>query len=205
MLMASRRYNLGKRAVSVAETRRRILDAAATAYCELGIHTTSIQEIARRADLSPATILNHFPESDVLVDAVIVHIIESLQLPSREIFEGVEDTRARLSLLIDQLYDFYERSEVWVALFFRERSDVPALAKGEARVMKAIGDLLLAALGPLANDEKTRSVAGAAVDPGFRGALVRAGLSEPLAREIATEFVLVWLNNHLTEAREGGS
>jgi hypothetical protein len=51
----SRPYRLGKRAINLGETRRRIVEGAADAYAERGVQATSMQEVARRADVAPAT------------------------------------------------------------------------------------------------------------------------------------------------------
>ena len=49
-----------------AATRERILDAALACYRERGIGATSLQAVARRAEVSAATVLNHFGSAEEL-------------------------------------------------------------------------------------------------------------------------------------------
>lgn len=197
-MTARRTYDLGKRAAAVDETRRRILDAAAQAYRDLGIRATSMQEVARRADVAAGTVLHHFPDPDGLAEAVVARITESLDLPTRRDFADARSGQARIAGLIREIYRFYDRGEAWVEMHFRERTQVPALAAGEAKVMGAIGDLMHWALGPLAHVPEVRAVVSSALDPGFRGALLRNGLSGPQAAEVATELVTRWLGSRLS-------
>jgi AcrR family transcriptional regulator len=190
----SRPYKLGKRAIAVGETRRRILDGAAQAYAEHGVRATSMQEVARRADVAPATVLNHFADPDRLVEAVVAHITDELAVPDPAIFDGLEATEARARALLAAVYAFYERSERWVAMFFRDRDDVPALRAGEAAVRAAIGDLVSVALGDQAGDVELVQVVGAALDPAFRGALIRAGHSPDDAIRQAGDLVVAWMS-----------
>ena len=98
--MAPRTYTLGKRAAQVAQTRDRILDPAAALFREQGIRATSMQEVARRADVAPATVLNHFPTPDLLTEAVLAHIAETLHVPSSRIFQGAFTVEERLRRLV---------------------------------------------------------------------------------------------------------
>ena len=52
-----RAYRLGKRATQKDSTRGRIVQAAIDLYTERGISQTSMQQVARRADVAPATVL----------------------------------------------------------------------------------------------------------------------------------------------------
>ena len=63
-----RRYTLGKRAEARAETRRRILDAAAAVFSNKGYHGATISEIAEEADVAAGTIYNYFDsKADLLI------------------------------------------------------------------------------------------------------------------------------------------
>ena len=64
-----RRYTLGKRAGPKADTRARILAAAVEIYRDRGMAAASNLAIAHAADVSPATVRNHFPDSAGLVAA----------------------------------------------------------------------------------------------------------------------------------------
>jgi len=79
--MSPRRYSMTVRAGQAAQTRERILDAALAGYRERGIGGTSLQAIARRADLSAATVLNHFGSADELARVVVGRLTDALQIP----------------------------------------------------------------------------------------------------------------------------
>lgn len=200
-MRVKRAYNLGKRAASIEATRRRVLEAAAECYQALSIGATSMQEVARRADVAPGTVLHHFPDPNRLAEEVVAHLMASLELPSPSVFEGVDRRETRVDLLVHGVYGFYERSQPWVAMFLRERDKVPALAEGEATVKAAIADLVAMALGSDESDPEVRSVVGAAVDPGFLEALMRSGFSCAQATRVAAGMVRAWLAAHGNDAR----
>ena len=54
--MSPRKYSMDKRKAAVEETRQRILEATLALHAEKGIFGTSWQDIAKRADVSVATL-----------------------------------------------------------------------------------------------------------------------------------------------------
>lgn len=56
-------------------TRTRLLDAAYEQFCRTGIQRSSMEEIARRADLSRITLYRKFDTKDALVDQVLLREI----------------------------------------------------------------------------------------------------------------------------------
>jgi TetR/AcrR family transcriptional regulator len=79
-------------------TRDRILDAAERLFAERGLAGTAVRDIARAADLKPASLYNHFDGKQELYDAVIERgvrpLLEVIQaLPAREhSAENIDDT-----------------------------------------------------------------------------------------------------------------
>jgi AcrR family transcriptional regulator len=69
--MCPRKYRLGKREVEIQATRDTILRAAKDLFQESGYHRTSIEDVARRADVAPATIYYQFGTKPGLLDAVL--------------------------------------------------------------------------------------------------------------------------------------
>lgn len=69
--MAPRPYQLGRRETAVQETRQRVIDAARAMIVEEGFHRTSLEDIARRADVSRATVYYQFTNKRGLLEAVI--------------------------------------------------------------------------------------------------------------------------------------
>lgn len=194
--MSPRLYRLGKRAEGVADTRRQILGGAADAYVDLGVRGTSMQEVARRADVAPATVLNHFGTPHKLAQAVVDDIIEDLALPEMTVFDDIPDVVDRIRMLIDELYDFYERSDRWFVMFTRERDTVPAFQEGERRVHETMRQLIVNALGDQSSDADLKTMVEAASHPALRQALLDVTGSPTDAKAKAQEIVEVWYETH---------
>jgi AcrR family transcriptional regulator len=107
--MTPRRYQLGKRAAAVAETRARIVEAARAVFSEDGFHRAAVDEVARRADVSRATVYYQFGSKLGLVAAVLDDIERSGGLErviaSAGLPDAVEATRR----------SFEEGSRFWAA------------------------------------------------------------------------------------------
>jgi AcrR family transcriptional regulator len=175
--MAPRAYSMERRARQVAATRERILDAAAAAYREHGIRGTSMQEVARRADVAPGTVLNHFATPAALAVAVLDRIQGSLEVPDTRVFHGIRSRSGRIRRLVSEMFAFYDRSQVWYEAFQAEIDDVPALQDGLGRFWASIHLLYGEVFGPLLDDARLRGTVFGLTNPATLGALREAGLS----------------------------
>src|SRR6478735_4583029 len=108
-----RSYDLGQRAAPKAQTRARIVAAALEIYRNRGLAGASNLAIAKAADVAPATIRNHFPDPADLPKAVFQAMLEGLDIPTAEIFEGAASLRERVERLAFALAALYERGEAW--------------------------------------------------------------------------------------------
>ena len=108
--MSPRRYSMSVRAEQAAQTRERIIDAALSCYRETGIAATSLQAVARRAEVSAATILNHFGSANGLARIVIaVHVCRFSDQVFDQLLRRIPDIEAdslarrerRIRLLFD--------------------------------------------------------------------------------------------------------
>src|SRR6187402_751072 len=104
-----RKYDLGQRAAPKAEVRARIVAAALEIYRDRGLAAASNLAIARAADVAPATVRNHFPEPGDLAKAVFEAMLDELDVPTTEIFDGADSLRERVTRLAESLAAFYER------------------------------------------------------------------------------------------------
>jgi AcrR family transcriptional regulator len=94
------------------ETRRLILDAAATELAQSGLRDTSIGKIAKLAGVSARTVYRHFPTHEALIEALAawasdaattLHYPETLdQLPSAAVrlFRAFDERKALIRALI---------------------------------------------------------------------------------------------------------
>ncbi len=77
-------------------TRTRLLDAAYEQFCRLGIQRSSMEDIARRAQLSRITLYRKFESKDALVDQVVLREI-------RRYFTQFLDDIARADSVADRV------------------------------------------------------------------------------------------------------
>src|SRR6188508_894881 len=144
-----RPYNLGQRAAPKAEVRARIIAAALAIYRDRGLAAASNLAIARAADVAPATVRNHFPETGDLARAVFDAVLEELEIPTPEIFDGAEDLRARIDRLARALADFYERSAPWWRAYEREPELIQVWGGGVDQYYADVEKLMRVGLGDL--------------------------------------------------------
>jgi AcrR family transcriptional regulator len=192
-----RHYNLGKRAGQKAETTQRIIDAAAALYQEHGISATTMLEVARRADVAPGTVLNHFSSADALAKAVVDQVVGSLRLPSERIFNGVDAVPDRVDRLAHELLAFYDRSESWYAVWAREPTGVAAWAAAEADFYAAFDRLIRAALGPLSGQESNVMVVSTALGAEVYSGLRARGLATSQVAATVIDLLRPWLESRL--------
>jgi AcrR family transcriptional regulator len=191
--MAPRKYTLGKRKIAVAETRQRIIDAAVVIFQEKGISNTSMQDVAHKADVAPGTVLNHFPAPDDLVAAALVHLTDVLEVPTEEIFAGLDTVEQRTAKLVRELAAFYERSNPWYRIYEQDKDRVKALTEGEARFRGTVDTLVKMALDHLSTDDRTVAIVTALINPSMFGVLRARGLSMEAAADLVVDLLLLWL------------
>jgi AcrR family transcriptional regulator len=188
-----RRYNLGQRATSKDETRARILAAALGILRDRGLSGTSNLAIARAADVAPATVRNHFPGEGDLARAVFDALLVELRIPTPAIFDGVDDLRGRVERLARELADFYERGEPWWRAYEREPDLINVWGGGVDQYYAEIERLMRAALGGLADDERSVAVVASVIGPPTFFALRGRGLSSADAVRLSLELAIPWL------------
>jgi AcrR family transcriptional regulator len=194
-----RTYALGKRATRQAETRRRIVDAALALYQEKGVSATTMQDIARRADVAPGTVANHFGSAASLATEVTARILADLRMPTPDLFDGLERLPDRIGLLVRELAAFFDRSEPWYRVSQRERTDVGFWADAEARYYAELDALVRAALGPLAVDADAVAVVSAVLGTWVIGTIQSTGRSAETAVALVSDVLATWLATRVTE------
>jgi len=192
-MSGKRPYRLGKRAASVADTKRRILEAANAEYAENGIEDTSMQAVARRADVAPGTVLYHYPTPEDLADAVVVTWINDIGMPTADDIDSGADLQTRIRSLVGLLYEIYESSD-WAYKIYRKSPDHPSLVKSNQMWEENLGAMMFKALGERAADPEAVQVVSVLIDPGFRGTLLSRGMSSERAVDAATRMTLDWLH-----------
>lgn len=187
---------MDKRNAAVEETRQRIVEATLALHSEKGIFGTSWKDIARRADVSVATVYKHFPSLDELVPAC-GELVEAITRPpsledAPRIFAGARTLEGRLESLVSELFDFYERGASYIETDFQERQ-LPAVQEWETHMRATIEGLTREALRPVGPDECTVRAVSVLIDfPVFKSFLER-DIPKEQAQEIMSEILLCWL------------
>ncbi|MBM3934495.1 MAG: TetR/AcrR family transcriptional regulator [SAR202 cluster bacterium] len=168
-------------------------------YREQGIRLTSAHDVARRADVATATVLNHFSTTDKLVEAALARVLDELQLPTGTIFSEAESPRERVMRLVPAMFAFYDRSDAWLEMYQREIGIVPALQDAEARVRQAVQALYTEALGPLLSHGHLGQTVFGLTSPVTLGAMRSTGLTLDGASAIITKILAGMVDEALNE------
>lgn len=176
----------------MAETSRRIVDAAASEYAENGIEATSMQRVARRADVAPGTVFNHFPQSDDLVRAVISKWTKEVELPGPGDIDADASLGERLRSLYASMYGLYARTG-WIYQIMHTSGDHPVLAKATREWEASAGEMIARALGDAAGRGDNLQIVATFIDPRVWEAFSTSGM--PLERivEAAATMTRHWI------------
>ena len=112
--MAKRSYSMQRRSALEAKTRERIVRATVVLHAEHGTSGTSYGMIAKRAQVSPQTVYNHFPTRPDLVAACTGHVAALASPPGPQLLLDLPDAEARLRALVRGLFVYYRYAERWL-------------------------------------------------------------------------------------------
>jgi AcrR family transcriptional regulator len=110
-IRAKRKYELKKRADGMAETHRRITEAAIELHGTVGPARTTLSAVARRAGVERRTLYRHFPTEADLFAACSRHYFAANPWPALDEWRAMRDPRQRLERALGELYAYYERTE----------------------------------------------------------------------------------------------
>jgi AcrR family transcriptional regulator len=147
-VVASRTYELKRRAERQEETRQRIVAAAVELHTILGPSRTTVQAIAEKAGVTRPTVYAHFPDARSLFEACSSHVRASIPPPDPTPWHSIADPSERLETALRELYSYYERLEALLENVQRDAAVMPLVAEMNAyraRNLKEIRDLLLQA------------------------------------------------------------
>jgi AcrR family transcriptional regulator len=136
-----RKYELKRRAESVADTRRRIVEATVGLHTSVGPARTTISAIAEHAGVERHTVYAHFPDERTLFRACSAHWREQHPRPEVDALLQIEDPARRLRHALTEMYGWYESVQSDLALFIRDASQTEAGAETLAETIGEIGRL----------------------------------------------------------------
>jgi AcrR family transcriptional regulator len=186
------------RAAGAAITRERIVQAACSVYARLGFRRASIQAIAREADVSPATVLNHFASADQLLAVSLEHLTAQLGLPEPVDVRELGSLERRVARICHALAVCYERGEKLYAVYSRDR-DMPTVQAANDAFYRRVDALVRAALGR--RDRRTMAVVHMLTGWSSFHQLRAAGMSSSAAADVVSGLVLAWLRSRARKGR----
>jgi len=124
---SKRKYELKKRADEMAETRRRITEAAIGLHGTVGPARTTLSAVAKRAGVQRHTVYRHFPTEADLFGACSAHYFTANPWPDLEPWRTIGDPQKRLVRALTELYAYYERNEPMFSNVLRDAELVDAV------------------------------------------------------------------------------
>jgi AcrR family transcriptional regulator len=127
--VATRKYELKRRAERQAETRARIVEAAVDLHRTIGPARTTVSAIAERAGVQRHTYYRYFPDDRTLGMACSgLHMAQN-PLPDPEPWRAIADPAKRLAHSLGELYAYFERNESMLTNVTRDSETDPVLAE----------------------------------------------------------------------------
>jgi AcrR family transcriptional regulator len=115
-----RKYELKKRAEGMAETQRRITEAAIELHGSVGPSRTTLSAVAERAGVERRTLYRHFATEAELFAACSTHYFGVNPWPDLGPWRAIRDPQQRLERALDELYAYYERTEPMLSNVLRD-------------------------------------------------------------------------------------
>ena len=122
------------------ENRERILDAARTAFAELGIDA-SVEEIASRAGVGMGTLYRRFPTKDALVDAIFEEHLDKVVAVAQEACAADDAWKALLDFLT-RVVDFQAADRGVSEILGAHLRTEQLVARGRARLRPLVQHLI---------------------------------------------------------------
>jgi AcrR family transcriptional regulator len=149
MTSTSRRpYSMQRRDALEAQTRERIVRAAVALHAEHGASATSYAMIARRAEVSPQTVYNHFPDLSALFGACTGHVLGRAPPLGVEVFRSGRSPQTRLGQLAAAVFARHAFMEPWLRRGWYEAALIPELGMVLASGDASFRELVAAAVAP---------------------------------------------------------
>jgi AcrR family transcriptional regulator len=189
-----RRYELRKRADAMADTRRRITEAAMELHGTIGPARTTITAVAERAGVQRPTVYRHFATEADLFAACSGHFWAAHALPDLRSWSAIADPSERLAHALDELYAHYEPTEGIYANVLRDEELDPVvratLAPFKAFLDEAGGVLAAGWPAPTSGRHMVAAAARHVVDfHTWRSLARRGGLDRGQAVDLAAAMV----------------
>jgi len=144
--MPKRTYSMQRRVALEAETRERIVRATVALHAQHGALATTYAMIAKRAQVAPQTVYNHFPKEDALLGACTGHVLDRAPPLDVATIRSAPSPAARLKLLAQAVFARHNYMAPW--LRWHEAALIPALGAIVAEGNEGLRVLIAATVAP---------------------------------------------------------
>jgi AcrR family transcriptional regulator len=96
-----------------AQTRSRLVEAAAGVFADRGIEATTIADITEAADVGVGTFYNYFRTKEELTEVVSSQMADLLGEALQAASASREDARESLAAIIHEVFAWFAREPVW--------------------------------------------------------------------------------------------
>ena len=111
--------------------REDILAAASQVFAEKGFHDAQVSQIATQAEVSLASVYQHFESKESMFDAVVGGVASAIDIAIRQRVENVADPSERLLAVSDAMFDCFEQNQDLLRIYVRATHDRPWRTSGE--------------------------------------------------------------------------
>jgi AcrR family transcriptional regulator len=153
--------NMNRREASKKETKRLILKAARTLFARRGMEECAIRDIAKKAGVSPASVVVHFKSKTALLEEALCGDIESAL--SELVASMPEDLELldRLMHLSKGFFRLYDKNRDIYRALIRSTVFEPA---SETPIMSRLSEQYIQFLSHIMEEQKTRGIIWPEVD-----------------------------------------
>jgi AcrR family transcriptional regulator len=120
----------------MAETQRRITEAAIELHGSVGPSRTTLSAVAERAGVERRTLYRHFPTEADLFAACSSHYFAANPWPDLDSWRSIRDPGLRVEHALDELYAYYERTGPMLSNVLRD-AELVALARDAVQPLHA--------------------------------------------------------------------
>jgi AcrR family transcriptional regulator len=135
--MATRRYELKRRAEQQRQTRARIIEATIELHQTIGPAATTFTNIAERAGVGRVTVYRHFPDEPTLSRACSGLYFERNPPPDPSAWTHIADPTERLRTALGEAYAYHRATEAMMTRVLADARDHPVLEPYHARWQRA--------------------------------------------------------------------
>jgi len=146
--MTKRPYDMQRRATLEADTRERIVRATVDLHAKHGPLGTSYGMIAKRAQVAPQTVYNHFPAMDALLGACTSHVGSRAPHLGLDTLKSGRTPAKRLELLATAVFARHAYLAPWMRHAWYEAALIPELNAILDKSKAALRQMIAAAIIP---------------------------------------------------------